>query len=140
MQASSALLHHIPPSKFKVHRTPSTQRRLYNLVVILATGRVGFGLGSVPEHDSTEIIHIRRRGALDGRSDRVWSQVARSGTGLAGGSANVQLGAARNVLAPGREAGDEARRADIADSVVVELDPLYLYAESVICFSSMESE
>ena len=92
----------------KVHRTPSSQRRLYNLVVILATSRVGLGLGSVPEHDSTKIIHIRRRGALDGRSHRIWSQVARSGTGLAGRGAYVQLGAARNVLAPGREAGNEA--------------------------------
>ena len=108
VQASSALLHHIPPSKSDSIAFHSSQRRLYNLVVILATGRVGHGLGSVPEHDSTHVIYIRRRGALDGRSHRVRSQIACSGTGLAGRGAYVQLGAARNVLAPGREAGDEA--------------------------------
>ena len=97
-----------PHQNSNVHRAPSSQRRLYNLVVILATGRVGFGLGSVPEHDSTKIIHIRRRGALDGRSYRVWSQIARSGTGLAGRGAYVQLGTPGNILAPGCEAGDEA--------------------------------
>lgn len=81
---------------------------------------------SDPSHSMTpaHIGRVGRRGALERRRHRVRTQVAGAGAGGAGGGADVQLGAPGDFLAPGGEAVDEARLADVAGAVVVELDPL----------------
>ena len=111
---------------------PSSQRRLDDLVVILAPDRVRHALGSVPKHDPAQVGHLGRRGALDRRRHGVRGQIARAGAGGAGRGTNVQLRAAGDVLAPGGQTFEEPRLADVAVSVVVELDPLWDYLVSVL--------
>lgn len=130
MSAGLQCLAHQHPKTYRpiityVKKNPkkSPQRRLDRLVVILAPGRVGHGLGPVPEHDAAHVGHVGRRRALDRRRHRAGSEVPAAGAGLAGGGPDVELRPAGDVLAPGREAGDEAGLADVADTVVVKLNP-----------------
>ena len=102
----------------------SPHRRLNNLIIILPANRINHALRSIPQHHAAHIRHIGRRRFLDRRRHGVGSQVSGAGARGAGGGADVQLGAAGDVLAPGFEAVGEAGLADVAVAVVVELDPL----------------
>lgn len=76
----------------------------------------------LPQHDTANVGQVKSRNTVVSREKRAGGNVALVAVGTAGQRTNEEGGVA-NVLAPVLDGGVEARLADVAVAVVVELDP-----------------
>lgn len=103
-----------------------TQSRFDNgHVITRATILVHISLSSIPQHDTTHIASARVLRALDNSAHLCRGNISAAGAGGAAASwgTDVDHGAAGELGGPGLERVDEARLADVAITVIVELDP-----------------